>query len=234
MGKRIDHTGEIGIASNGMQIVIKDGSKGNRKLTIEFSDGVIVYNKSYHHFTHGSIVHPTVKSLYLQNIYNSHIGETIVDKYGQTMTIIDFRFGGIIDVQFSDKTVVTNKLYTNFKNANIRNPNYHKPIIDIRLNESKISKCGLNMTIIKGIPASDITVKFESGYIAEHKAYNNFKKGRIGHPFPYKMSNIILEKPAYIHNNVGNFYCTCANCGYRDIWTINEAKNHKCEEIAND
>ena len=35
-----------------------------------------------------------------------------------------------------------------------------------------------------------------------------------------------MEKLAYKHNNIGNFYCTCTKCCHKDIWNINEIKEH--------
>ena len=77
----------------------------------------------------------------------------------------------------------------------------------------------------------DVDIEFETGYINTHKYYKRFKANKIGHPFPYQMDNINLIKPAYIYNSTGNFYCECLKCNKKDIWTIEEAKNHKCKGV---
>lgn len=49
--------------------------------------------------------------------------ETRVMKNGMETTIIAYRNNKDIDVQFKDGTIVTHRVYNNFKNGYIRNPN---------------------------------------------------------------------------------------------------------------
>lgn len=100
---------------------------------------------------------------------------------------------------------------------------------DFRVGETTIAKNGMFMEIVAYRSAKEIDVKFEDGYIAKNKSYQSFKMGTIKHPFPYQMDNILLEKKAFVYNSIGYFFCSCSKCGHRDIWTINKAKNHKCE-----
>ncbi|MBP3707096.1 MAG: hypothetical protein J6J36_00565 [Clostridia bacterium] len=51
-----------------------------------------------------------------------------------------------------------------------------------RLGETKLNNQDLKMTIIVYRNSSNIDVQFEDGTIAEHKSYDNFKKGKIRHP----------------------------------------------------
>ena len=55
-----------------------------------------------------------------------HTGETIKKRNGDIMTIIAFRGCKDFDVQFSDGTIVTAKLYTDFLRGTIKNPNNTK------------------------------------------------------------------------------------------------------------
>lgn len=48
-----------------------------------------------------------------------------------------------------------------------------------RTGEERIMNCGQRAKIIKYRSATDIDIKFESGYVSKHKAYNNFLTGKI-------------------------------------------------------
>lgn len=229
--------GEFNIASNGQKMTIIAYRKNN-DIDVQFEDGTIVYNKSYSYFKKGTIRNPNKRKLSRKS-KSKRIGETSISKMGQKLTIINYRNCDDIDVQFEDGTIVYNKKYEKFKSGSIENPN--KPTINGNLNKnrkkwlnnSKLNKNnGLYMTISDYISSNNILVSFETGYnLNIYLQY--YKLGKIKHPFPYQMNNITVEKLAYIHKEtgIGNFYCKCLKCGYRDIWTIENAKNHKCEEI---
>ena len=51
-----------------------------------------------------------------------------------------------------------------------------------RLGETRMMNCGMEATIIRYGGYNDIDVRFEDGAMAEHKAYESFKKGSIAHP----------------------------------------------------
>lgn len=55
-----------------------------------------------------------------------HTGEIVTKRNGDVMTIIAFRGCRDFDVQFSDGTIVTAKLYTDFLRGTIKNPNNTK------------------------------------------------------------------------------------------------------------
>ena len=44
------------------------------------------------------------------------------------MTIIGYRNGNDIDIQFEDGTIVKNRIYRRFKEGKIKNPNYIKKV----------------------------------------------------------------------------------------------------------
>ena len=52
-----------------------------------------------------------------------------------------------------------------------------------RLGETRMMNCGMEATIIRYGKYSDIDVRFEDGAVAEHKAYDQFKRVQslIGH-----------------------------------------------------
>ena len=51
-----------------------------------------------------------------------------------------------------------------------------------RLGETQMMNCGMKATIIRYNGVHDIDVRFEDGAVAEHKAYDSFKKGKIANP----------------------------------------------------
>lgn len=217
--------GETSIAKNGLKMTII-AYRHNRDIDIQFEDGIIVQHKRYEAFKCGEIKHPTIIAKeHLPKI--EHIGDTIKANNGQMMTIIAYRDSEDVDVQFEDGTIVYNRHLSAFKKGQIKNPNlsYKKNYIG----QTSINKDGLKMTIINYDNCKDIDVEFETGYIAKHKYYKKFLDGTIKHLFPYKINDIIIDNVAYVTNN-SNFYCTCSKCNYKDIFTLEEAKNHICKE----
>lgn len=215
--------GEKNIATNGQEMTIIDYRRSN-DIDIKFEDGTIVRSKQYISFIKGNIKNPNM------TYKHKRIGETKKANNGQMMTIIDYRRSDDIDIQFEDGTVVTNKSYQVFKLGTVEHPNINVLKHTHKINESKISKNGLKMVIIKYGSSRDVDVQFEDGFVAKNKEYQSFKNDTIGHPFPYQMDNILLKKKAYVDKNtgIGHFICNCNKCGYRDIWTIEECKKHKC------
>ena len=63
-------------------------------------------------------------NFYIQN----RIGETNITNNSQKMTIIGYRNGNDIDIQFEDGTIVKNRTYRRFKEGKIKNPNYIKKV----------------------------------------------------------------------------------------------------------
>ena len=53
---------------------------------------------------------------------------------------------------------------------------------ETRLGETRMMNCGMKAAIIRYGGYNDIDVRFEDGAVAEHKAYESFKKGSIAHP----------------------------------------------------
>lgn len=114
-----------------------------------------------------------------QRMNEEYVGRTSQMKNGQRATIIVFRNGGDIDVRFEDGTIVRHRYLHNFVSGEIRNPNYDPANI-----EGKTVRMlnGMMATCIAYRSSKDIDVQFEDGTIVEHKAKNNFERGRIAHP----------------------------------------------------
>lgn len=55
-------------------------------------------------------------------------------------------------------------------------------IIKSRIGETRLNTLGSKMWIIEYISYNDITVQFEDSYVAEHRQYSEFKKGKIKSP----------------------------------------------------
>jgi hypothetical protein len=211
--------GDSKISNNGMKMTII-AYRGYTDIDVQFEDGTVVNSITSSQWSNGNIKYPI----------NKRIGETVIAKNGQKMILIAYRKATDIDVQFEDGTIVTNKTYDCFKEGNIRNPNkivYNKAMKKW-INNSKLNiNNGLKMTIIDYVSNTNISLLFETGYKVLI-GLEPYKKGTVKHPFPYQIDDIIMEKLEYLHNNIGNFYCTCTKCGHRDIWNMNEIKEHKC------
>jgi len=193
-----------------------------RNIDVQFEDGTVVKHREYACFDRGEIRNP--------NFYKDRVGEVREATNGQKMTIIAYRKYNDIDVQFEDGTTIKHKSYTSFIDGLIHNPNYTHNVSQrkYRTGLSKLANCGLNMTISMYRKYKNMDAVFETGYEVKHQSYREFEKGSIGHPFPYQVGLILMTKPAYIHNGIGNFYCTCTNCGISDIMTVPEMKSHIC------
>ena len=109
------------------------------------------------------------------------VGETRMMNCGMKATIIRYKKYSDIDVRFEDGTIVKHRMYDKFKKGRIANPNI-KTFAKNRLGETRMMDCGMEATIIRYNGVHDIDVRFEDGAVAEHKAYDSFKKGRIANP----------------------------------------------------
>lgn len=175
--------GEKSIANNGQKMTII-AYHNHENINIKFEDGTIVENKTYSNFKAGRIKNPNFCLPYPKvkvkriECKNERIGETNINTKGFKMTIIAYRSGKDIDVQFEDGTVVKNKSYYSFKKGNIL-----KKDENFRVGEIVVHKVtGQKMKIIEYFKWNDITIEFEDGAIRKHINYFNFKKGRIEKP----------------------------------------------------
>lgn len=212
------HLGETSVANNGQKMKII-AYRCTDDIDIEFEDGTIVEHTRYEHFKEGGIGNPSLKTHLVR------IGKKNVASNGMTMTIIRYRNASDIDVRFDNGTIAEHRSYTSFRTGNIAAPGGHE---SKRLGEIGINNIGLRMTIIKYVSAKDITVQFDDGEINEHRHYAAFINGAIKHTMPFNIGNVIIDKPAYVHDNVGQFYCHCTECGLVDIMSFRDIQKHSC------
>ena len=89
-------------------------------ITVQWDDGMIATGKNYGAFKRGEIQHPSGSS---EQQANERLGEARRMHCGQLATIIQYRNAEDIDIEFEDKTVVTNKTYYNFTKGHIAKSN---------------------------------------------------------------------------------------------------------------
>lgn len=81
--------------------------------TIQFEDGVIMYNIKYSRFEKGTISKP-----------KNRLGKTFINKDNCKFTIITYRSATDIDIQFEDGTILYSRQYRDAKLGTSKNP-YH-------------------------------------------------------------------------------------------------------------
>lgn len=117
------HKGETAIASNGMNITIKE-YHNSKNVDVEFDDGTIVKRKTYQQFKSGQIRHPKEEKR-LQNLKGSRVGRIKTANNALKMMIITYRKYSDIDVEFEDGTIRTGVSYRHFVTGCIGHPTLH-------------------------------------------------------------------------------------------------------------
>lgn len=213
--------GETATNIQGLKMTIVAYRK-SEDIDIQFENGIII-TTSYYYFSKGNVICPNLPR------HINRLGESNTMNNGQIAEIITYRTATDLDVRFEDGTIVEHRSYRDFQLGTIKNPNWNST--DRYIGQTHLSSYGFVMKVIQYRNAHDIDILYDTGYIKTHSHFNLFKKGQCGHPFPYKLNHIIIDKPAYITQNEGHFYCHCNKCGLVDILSVNEMKNHKCETI---
>ena len=233
--------GKTGIANNGQTIIII-AYRSSLDIDVQFQDGTVVQHTRYDCFKEGRIRNPNYTPIdpRVRKIAAERVGKTNTATNGQKMTVIAYRTGKDMDVQFEDGTVVTTR-YSLFLNGNVANPNYivgksrpnTKQIpLSGRVGESNITKEGLKITIVKYDNANHIVVQFEDGETAT-SSYARFLNKQIIHPYHYNRNlpkdlKMQISQLAYVYKGIGNFYCKCESCGMKDILSVAEMREHIC------
>lgn len=199
---------------------------------VMFEDGTIVCHKRYQCIVEGQVANPNIQfgNGRIKSKYHNRIGETSVALNGQKMVIINYRRSIDLDVEFDDGTKVYHVEYKKFKDGCIKNPNARITRINNIVGTDVLMKNGLHAVVTDYRGTYEVSLKFETGYVTDHKTYRNFRVGKVSHPFPYVLGDITIESPAYTFNKIGNFYCRCNKCGLKDIMTIREIKEHICNK----
>lgn len=190
---------------------------GSTDVTIQFEDGTVVEHKAMQSFNRGWVRNPNY-------VPQSRVGETNRNHQGYMMRIIKYVSSHNVTVKFEDGTILEHCAYAGFRDGHLMNPN-HNP----HLNETMVNAQGLTMRIIRYAGQRDVDIEYETGCCITHKNYDYFVQGMYNHPFPHKIGDITMNGFAYLHNTVGNFYCTCESCGMKDILSIAEVRNHVCQ-----
>ena len=214
--------GDIVKNKNGQLMCLKD-FKGYKNVTVEFDDGTVLEKQNYKSFIRGKIVNPNFQknteklAVDLAGLKEKRLGETNINKDGEKMTIIEYRNGHDIDIQFEDGTIAYNREYRNFKNGHLTKPVAVKTpeVIEETITETETPKKvkakdkvgekvralnGQMMTFIAYHSYKDIDIEFEDGTIVHHKGYKDFQNGEIKNPnfkkgqTSVKMGNTKLEE----------------------------------------
>lgn len=187
---------------------------GAANVTVQFEDGTIVEHTTMQAFNHGWVRNPN---------YTPHIGETNKNNQGYMMTLIKYVSARDVTVKFDTGDIVEHTQYSGFSEGHLMNPG-HNPHMHEKINSVQ----GIQMEIIRYAGKRNIDIKYETGCQLTNKNYEYFIKGMYNHPLPYQIGNISMDKFAYIHNEVGNFYCHCPKCNLEDIMSIQEMREHVC------
>ena len=224
-GEADRHIGKSKISKLGQKMTIV-GYRNRNDVDI-LVDDVLYEHVMVKQFTNGVIGTRSGKN---HHLFKDHSGEVNYNTVGLRMLLINYRNYNDIDVQFDDGTIIEHRSYQHFKTGCIENPKNSKRDIKQRecVGQQKLSKSGVRMILTDYAASNDVTVTFETGYTISHRQYGSFTRSEIAHPFPYILGSIIIDRPAYIYNDVGNFYCKCNKCGLSDIMDISEIKSHHC------
>lgn len=144
-----DKTGEIIYNHQELKMWVKE-YRTNKDIDVEFEDGFISYNRNYSDFKKRSIKNPNFKiktnrKAKVKPIYKNKIntrnkknnnykvldrtGESVVNNYGNTITIIKYTNARDVIVEFGDG-YQTNTTYQCFKNKTVSSP-YEKVMYNL-------------------------------------------------------------------------------------------------------
>lgn len=221
----VSRVGETSLSSKG-EVMTLEVWRSNSDIDIRFEDNTLVTGKTYANFKAGLITNPNFSN-------KKYIGLESTHKItGLKMKIIAFRSCSDVDIQFEDGYIAHNKSMQNFKNGKITYDGKS------RIGETKLANNGLCMKIVEYTTASDIKVEFEDGTVVP-SYYSSFRSGNIKHPSlrlgkngyfsnSSRLYSFSVLKLAYQYEGVSNYICKCENCGFKDILTVEEMKEHRC------
>ena len=120
MGRpKIDRTGERRMMNCGMGATIIE-YKNCENITVKFTDGTIVCDKSYADFKNCVIQNQQPRA----SRALSRVGERYIMSCGMEAEIIEYNGTNDITVRFDDGTIVQHKNYYAFQKGYVANPNY--------------------------------------------------------------------------------------------------------------
>lgn len=111
------------------------------------------------------------------------LGQRIKNMQGLWVEIIEYHNSTNMTVRFEDGTIRHNVTWYYFQKGWVKkNLASYEDNKTTRIGQSRVMNNGLTATIIKYRNAHDIDVQFEDGVVVQHRVYNRFKDGFIGHP----------------------------------------------------
>lgn len=123
-GRFLDRTGETKTMESGRIGTIVN-YRGAGDIDIQFEDGTVVKRQTYDSFKKGKIRHPKDhKPRINHNKKENRVGETIVNKQGEKLTIIQYFNTLNMNVQFEDGTIKYGVTYNVFKKRAVSKPDY--------------------------------------------------------------------------------------------------------------
>ena len=156
-------------------------------MDVQFEDGFIAMHVPYSSFKKGCVANKNIK-ISQYNI-ERYIGKKRMAKCGQEMTVIKYRNGKDIDIQFEDGTIVYHITHSAFIRGSVGHPGIKRQTYQrkrnsysFRVGETIVNNDGLNMTIVGYRQSTDIDVVFDDGTVSTHRKYEEFKAGMIKHP----------------------------------------------------
>ena len=201
-------------------------------IDVQFEDGQITEHKHYSAFQSGMIAPPIMPK------NKSRLGEKRMMNCGMIAQIIRYGKSNDIDLSFEDGQIVYHKAYGDFLNGKIAPP--VDPRKTIHIGEKRVMNCGLIAEIVDYPGYDNISVRFEDGYEAHKRTYNEYKNGSIAHQSfdtrNKKTTEYGMFRIKFIHRNPDNnepyFYCKCQKCGYEIIDTARNIikMEHNCED----
>ena len=169
-------TGERRIMHCGMEAEITHYVNAHH-ITVRFNDGAIVEGVPYDAFKKRSIANPN-----LVEDTSKRVGERRMMNCGETAEVIEHKNCNDITVRFDSGIIIKHRTYREFLLGAISNI-----MRESRLGEKRRMNCGMEAEIIRYDNSEDITVRFEDGAVAEHRAYSKFIRGKIANPrYPNK------------------------------------------------
>lgn len=131
-----------------------------RNVDVSFDDGLVVAT-TYDRFKKGDVCHPEDKRGPFKGY---RVGESIVNRLGETVTITAYRSYNDIDVIIDDKVEKSHCRYLDFSSGNINSKTSKTSFKDC-LNKKFTNKYGETATVIEYVNANKVTIQFDTGEI---------------------------------------------------------------------
>ena len=132
-----------------------------------------------------------------------HLGRTKKMKNGLNATIIEYRTGQDIDIQFEDGVIVKNRSVYSFDKGGIKHPNINtRSLLTSIKGKTSVMNNGMKATVIEDRNSNDIDIRFEDGVIVRNRDRASFNNGCIAHPdFRNLHSGLVILNQTKIMKN---------------------------------